>query len=126
VPNLFPLDPRNAEHMKAAIAFLGPIQLDLALPVAWQTMPSVWSIVSGQWGEPGSWGAHRVCAGRYDARFLYVVTWGQERAIPWEALPTYALGATAAVSRSWLDTTYCGPGGLDLAALGLVAREVEK
>jgi hypothetical protein len=52
-----------------------------------------------------------------------VVTWGEERAITWSALPTYALGATATVSRSWLDTNGRSPGGLDLAALGLVAQE---
>jgi hypothetical protein len=118
VPNLFPLDPQNAEHLRAAVAFLGPIQLDLALPVEWER-----AVVWDNAGAPGSWGAHRVCAGRYDARFLYVVTWGEERAIPWGALPTYALGATATVSRSWLDTNGRSPGGLDLAALGLVAQE---
>lgn len=117
VPAIVAVPPAAIDALRAAIAFLGPIQLDLALPLAWQEAVSTWSVVSGSWGQPGSWGMHRVCAGRYDQQCLYVITWGQERAIPWSAVARYAVNAEASVSRSWLDATGHSPTGLDLAAL---------
>lgn len=117
VPIIGVLDPTNSAHLKAAIAFLGPIQLDLALPTAWEGK-TLWDVVSdADGGLPGSLGNHRVCAGRYDADHLYVVTWGIEVRITWRALPVYALNAEATVSRSWLDTSGLSPAGLDMAAL---------
>jgi len=121
VPEIIALDTANPEHLRAAIAFLGPIQLDLAMPLAWQDAPAYWSDISGSWGQPGTWGAHRVCAGRYDALGLHVITWGQERHVTWGAVARYGLNAEAAVSRSWLDTTGLSPPGLDLAALAAEA-----
>jgi hypothetical protein len=117
IPAIVNVDPANGAHLRAAIAFLGPVQLDIALPLAWQDAPAVWSIVSGGWGKPGSWGDHRVCAGKYDAQGLYVVTWGTERLLPWNSVATYAINCEATVSRSWLDTMGLSPGRLDLAAL---------
>jgi hypothetical protein len=117
VPSIAALDVANRDHIRAAIAVLGPIQIDLAMPRAWEQEPSTWTVVSGSWGEPGSWGAHRVCAGRYDAYGPYVVTWGVERHLMWPALALYGLGAEATVSRTWLDTMGRSPAGLDLDAL---------
>ena len=122
VPAIAAIDPANAEQLRAAVAFLGPVQLDLAMPRAWQQAPRYWSIVSGSWGAPASWGNHRVCAARYDAECLYVVTWGQDRGLPWSAVARYAIGAEAAVSRSWLDATGLSPTGLDLDALERESR----
>jgi hypothetical protein len=89
VPSIVALDPTGADRLRAAVAFLGPVQLDLALPLAWENETSTWSIISGSWGQPGSWGAHRVCAGGYDRQCLRVVTWGQQRSIPWNAVALY-------------------------------------
>jgi hypothetical protein len=124
VPAIVPLDPAIGGHLRAAVAFFGPVQLDLAMPQAWEQMPQVWSTVSGSWGRPGSWGAHRVCAARYDRQCLTVVTWGHVRAITWDAVGRYALAAWACVSRSWLDTTGRSPGGLDLDALAAEGRDL--
>lgn len=123
IPTIAALDPANVGHIKAAVAFLGPIQLDLNMPAAWQGA-TTWTIVSGSWGQPGTWGAHRVCAGRYDQQCLYVVTWGTEVRITWAALATYALNAEASVSRSWLAATGLSPSGLDLAALEQESRSL--
>ncbi len=123
VPDIFALAPAAASHLRAAIAWLGPVMLDLALPLAWQGADA-WVPFGGPAGAPGSWGAHRVCAGRYDSEWLYAVTWGREVRIPWGALAVYGLHAEVPVSRSWLDTHGLSPGGLGLDALRAEAREV--
>lgn len=112
VPALAAIDARNVVRVKQAIAALGPLQLDLALPTEWQTA-TVWDVA----GQPGTWGAHRVCAGRYDARFLYVVTWGAEMPITWDAVARYEIDCWAAATRSWLDTGGRSPDGLTYDAL---------
>ena len=101
-------------HLRAAIAYLGPVQLDLLLPVGWQDADT-WDAVSGP--AAVEWGAHRVCAGAYDADgSVRVITWGTERTITPAGLAR-VLNAEATLSRSWLDTMGRSPAGLDLAAL---------
>jgi hypothetical protein len=118
LPTVRSVDPANVAHIKAAVAFTGPVQLDLALPLAWQDPAStVWTAISGPWGAKGSWGNHRTCGTGYDKDGLYVLTWGLLRLVTWAALAAYALGVEACVSRSWLDVTGLSPGRLDLAAL---------
>ena len=93
----------------------------MALPVAWQTT-SLWDAVDGPEGEPGSWGAHRVCAGSYGPYLTGLATWGEEVNITAAGLAKYALGCRACVSRSWQDATGKTPSNLDwdtLAAEGL-------
>ena len=118
VPQVVPL---GIASLRPAMAFLGPVQLDLALPIAWQTT-SLWDAVDGPEGEPGSWGAHRVCGAGYGPYLTSLVTWGEEVNITAAGLAKYALGCWACVSRSWLDATGKTPAGLDwdtLAAEGL-------
>jgi hypothetical protein len=122
VPSILGLDPTLPCQMRAAVALLGPVQLDLAMPLAWQSEASTWTVISGSWGQPLSRGAHRVCAGRYDPYGVYVVTWGAERLLTWPALARYGLNAEATLSRSWLDATGRSPDGLDLDALEKESR----
>jgi len=124
VPAIVPMDPTNVAHFKAAIAHLGPVQLDLNMPQAWEQSPTTWTIVSGSWGQPGSWGPHRVCAAGYDQMCLYVVTWGKRMGVTWPAVAQYALGAEAVLSRSWLDDAGRSPSGLELADLTRELRAV--
>jgi hypothetical protein len=117
VPNVLPIP---LAHLRAALAFLGPCQLDLALPLAWQTAKT-WDVVDGPDGKAGSWGAHRICVGAYDAEAVTAVTWGVAQSITWDAVAEYGLGAWACVDRRWLETTSLSPAGLDydrLAAEG--------
>lgn len=116
VPTIAALDPTNATHMRAAIAWLGPVQLDINLPAAWQGLTS-WTQASGAEGAPGSWGAHRVCASGYDAAYLYAVSWGRLVQITWDAIARYALNAETTVSRAWLDVDGRSPAGFDIDAL---------
>ncbi len=119
VPGIVTLAPANLDHLRAAIAYLGPVQLDLALPLSAQGLTS-WTVALGANGVPGSWGPHRVCVGRYDGRHLYAVSWGIEIPMTADFVKQYAINAEAMVSRSWIDTLGVSPAGLDLAAL---ARE---
>jgi hypothetical protein len=121
VPSIATLDPANLDHMCAAIAYLGPVQVDLALPTSARGVTS-WSSAVGPDGAPGSWGDHRVCVGRYDGRTLYAITWGIEVAMTAEFIARYGINAEATVSRSWLDVTGLSPFGLDLAGLEQDAR----
>lgn len=116
VPGIASIAAGNADHLRAAIAFLGPVQLDLALPRSARGLQS-WTPAAGPDGAPGSWGAHRVCAGKYDERYLYAVSWGVEIAMTPDFLARYAINAEACLSRSWLDVTGFSPAGLSLADL---------
>ena len=121
LPALAGFDPAVTSHLRAAIAWLGPVQLDLNLPASAQRQ-SVWDAADGADGQPGSWGAHRVCVGKYDADRFYAITWGIEMPMTGAFLARYALDATAAVSRSWLDTLGHSPLQLDLDALEAASR----
>lgn len=123
VPAVAGFDPRIASHLRAAIAWLGPVQLDLDMPLSAQDQET-WSVGDGEAGRPGSWGAHRVCVGKYDACGFTCVTWGVERPMTEAFVETYALDAMVCVSRSWLDVLGRSPLGLDLDALEAASRNL--
>ena len=126
VPDIYAFDPRNLAHLRAAIAYLGPVMLDLNLPLAWQNSGGFWIPAIGPAGEAGSWGAHRVCVGRYDQEWLYGISWGQEIQISPSVLAGYALHAEVPVSRSWLDTRGLSPAGLGLDGLQREGRTLNE
>jgi hypothetical protein len=113
VPAIAWLDVKNLAHLRAAIRYLGPVQIDLVLPISAQKQ-DVWDVAAD---DGGVWGCHRVCCGRYDAERFNVVTWGVEQTMTGAFLLKYGINAEAAVSASWLDTTGRTPAGLDFAAL---------
>ena len=121
VPQVIPIAPAS---FKPALAFLGPVQLDLALPTAWQ-QTALWDVADGPTGEPGTWGAHRVCLTGYGPYLFSVVTWGEEVNLTPGALAKYALGGWACVSRSWLDAAGATPSGLSLDALVAEGRALK-
>lgn len=116
VPNIVALAPVNFDHLRAAIAYLGPVQMDFALPWSAQGM-TYWAAATSPDGTPGSWGAHRVCVGRYDRRTFYALSWGRGIPMTLDFVARYAINAEATVSRSWLNALGLSPAGLDLAAL---------
>ncbi|CAH2603237.1 conserved protein of unknown function [Rhodovastum atsumiense] len=121
VPAIAWIDPGRPEQLRGAVAFLGPVQLDLALPRS-AAGAALWEVGEGPDGSPGSWGAHRVCVGRYDADHCWCITWGREQPMSWSFLARYGLNCEATVSRSWLDTLGVSPQGLDLATLERASR----
>lgn len=123
LPALAAFSPAVVSHLRAAIAWLGPVQIDLDLPAIARDAKS-WEVVDGPLSAPGSWGPHRVCVGKYDNDGFYGVTWGMEMPMTEEFVETYALAGTAAVSRSWLDVVGHSPLGLDLDALEQASRRL--
>lgn len=122
VPALALINPQNIQHMKQAIASLGPIQIDMRLPIGWQTEANLWAPCSGQ--NNATWGYHRTCAARYDSSGLYIVTWGTMRMLPWDAVLGYVVDAYAVATRSWLGVDGRGPTGLTYDGLVQTLKEV--
>ncbi len=123
LPSLFSVDVGDNTHIRKTIANFGPIQLDLALARAWDG-ETIWRLIDGANGVPGSGDRHRICCGKYDAQYLYGITWGFEVGITWDAVARHALGAEGAVTRSWLRETGLSPSGLDLTALERASRSL--
>jgi hypothetical protein len=131
VPSVVPVNAALGDHLRAAVVSLGPIQLDLAMPSAWRSVITraiseghdvTLSSIAGSWGQPGSWGNHRMCAAQYDAQCVGAVSWGLKVRITWDAVARYALAAWVCVSRSWLDVAGLSPAGLDFPALAAEAQ----
>lgn len=114
--------PTNVDHVKLAIATTGPVQVTLAMPNAWQEHEDVWDVPSSGLdspsGQPGGWGSHRVCSGRYDADgTMWVLSWGIYIPVTPQAWAAYTLAVDVTLSRDWLNATGLSPAGLDLLAL---------
>jgi hypothetical protein len=124
VPQWAAVDPFHAAAVSLAIAHLGPVQVTLNLPAAWQGRFDLWDVpaagVSGAEGKPGGWGQHRVCAPRYDADGTrWVLSWGLLIPITPAAWDAYVLGVDATVAWDWLDATGLAPSGLTREALAV-------
>jgi hypothetical protein len=120
VPFWTTLNPSEQNQVNAAIAFLGPVGITLALPAAAED-PAVWPKPPGTgtgW-EPGSLGWHRVCSGKYDGAVRVVRTWGLDVEMHPEFWSRYVVAADALLSREWLDATGFAPSGLDWEALAI-------
>lgn len=113
------MEPRNHEHLKAAIFLFGGAYLGIAMPEAWQNA-KVWAVppcgLTGH-GEPGSWGGHAVCAIAYNKLGPIVVTWGDLVQMTWGAFDAYVDEAHAVVSEDWLHTYGVSPTGLNLTQM---------
>jgi hypothetical protein len=96
------------------------IGLEFDLPLAWQDVVAKGGTVldvpaagvSSPGGQPGSWGRHQVGSGRYDPQRRYIISWGLELTVTPAAMTAYCVGASAAMARSWLETTGKTPLGL--------------
>lgn len=114
VPFWIVLNPHDLNAVNAAIEYLGPILLTMALPSAAEN-PASWSIAPGTgpgW-EPGSLGYHRTIAGKYDGAIRTTRTWGRDYEMHPEFWSRYVVGADATISREWLDTTGRSPSNID-------------
>lgn len=114
------IDPKNREHLKAAIWLFGGVYIGVALPISAQTQ-DVWRIaIAGTEGDPtpGSWGGHCVFVPPiYDADGLACITWGQTKRMTWEWWDAYCDEAYALLSPDWVQPGKDAPSGFDLAAL---------
>jgi hypothetical protein len=113
------LEPKNHEHIRAAVNLFGGSYIGLALPVSAQNQ-KVWSVppggASGK-GAPGSWGGHAVVVEAYDSHGLTCITWGQKKRMTWSFWDTYCDEAYAVLSDLWAPKAKQAPSGFDFATL---------
>lgn len=117
VPHWTVVDPQNVQHVNLAIAHGGPVAITINLPLGAQNLD--WNVAPGTGADwaPGSWGAHRVLAGKYDGETRTVRTWGRDIIMHPEFWARYVISCDLAISREWLTATGLTPAGMDWGAL---------
>lgn len=119
------LEPKNHQHIEAAVDLFGGAYIGLSLPLSAQRQ-NVWSVPPGGpsgTGAPGSWGGHAVVIEAYDAHGLTCITWGQKKRMTWSFWDAYSDEAYAALSELWAGSKPA-PSGFDLAALKADLKQV--
>lgn len=76
-----------------------------------------WEVVQGASSE--TLGGHYFTAVGYDARYLYVITWGRIQKMSWSFLQKYNDESFAYLSKEFLDKKEKSPEGFDLDSLKL-------
>ena len=69
-------------------------------------------------------GGHCVPAVAYDARGVWVVSWGREYLLTWAAFGVYVTEAWAVLGPDWTSGGKPAPNGMDLASLEIALRAV--
>jgi hypothetical protein len=90
------------------------------LPRAYQSA-KVWKAppggkATGMW-QPGSWGGHYAPIVDYDAKYVYVMSWGGIIPVEWGAYDVYSDEAYAYFSPDWFGDDSLAPNGFDWKAL---------
>jgi hypothetical protein len=110
------IDWTNKELVKAALQVFGTITLGIDLPSAWTSGGdgSTWDVTNS-----GSVGGHDVPAIDYDAKGVYISTWGGTRLMTWAAfLSKRWIGeADVPLSPDWYGKDNLAPNGIDAARL---------
>jgi len=119
------LEPRNRNHVMAAIYLFGGCYIGVMLPLSAQKQ-RVWAVPpegpTGR-GSPNSWGGHAVPVVAYDDHGLTVVTWGALKRMTWSFWETYCDEAYAILSPDFLKSGK-SPLGFDVQTLQNDLREV--
>lgn len=112
------VDPRNHEHVKAAIALFGGLYVGVELTqAAYREQGVHWRRVHGANGQPDPDLGHCVIYTGYDHSGVKTVTWGQEGTATWGWHDECCVEAWAIVSADWINAAGSSPTGLDLAKL---------
>lgn len=111
--------PDDQIHTKLAVQWFGGAYIGLQLPNSAQGQ-SIWDVVGdGISGDsaPGSWGGHAVFVVKYDANYVYVITWGEIMRMTWAFWKTYVDEAYALLSPDFLKTNGVAASGFDVKTL---------
>jgi hypothetical protein len=117
------LELRNHLQAKGAAYLLGSIYIGVALPdfaVRGDILKVPWDVpAKGPVGDaaPNVQNGHSVAAVGYDARNLYIVTWGELKSMSWRFYDAYVDEAYAVLSEDFLNARGQAPEGFDLSAL---------
>jgi len=120
------LEPKDDIQARDAVNIFGNCYIGVALPnfaVAPDTnfLDTPWVVPpQGPVGDaaPNPKNGHCIPAVGYDARNLYVVTWGALKSMSWQFFDAYMDEAFAVLSGDWISTKVgTSPSGFDMAAL---------
>jgi hypothetical protein len=120
------LEPKNNTQAMDAVNLFGNCYIGVALPnfaVAPGTdfLQTPWVVPSqGPVGDaaPNPQNGHCIPAVGYDARNLYVVTWGALKSMSWQFYGAYMDEAYAVLSADWISTKIgTAPSGFNMVAL---------
>jgi len=113
---------RQAQVM-SAIYLLGSVYIGVALPdsvLQGDALAVPWVVPPGGAvgsAAPNPANGHCIPAVGYDANNLYVVTWGERKAMSWAFLAAYAEESYAVLSRDFIARSGATAAGFDLATL---------
>lgn len=110
------VDHGNLTQVKQAVEAFGAVGLGI---VVTQQMMDAFHAGQPWTGNKGDdLGGHAVPVVGYDARYVYVVSWGRVQPMTWACLVAVTDEAWVAVLPEWFDAAGHDPGGLDLHGLG--------
>lgn len=93
------IDHKNLTAVKQAIAQFGAVYMGADLPMI-AAEQDVWDVVSGS--DRGEWGGHAMLAGKYDANYVYLITWGGVKLATWNWWLKYVDECHVLLIDSWL------------------------
>ena len=117
------LEPKNDVHARDAIYMFGALYIGVELPdfaVTGNMLKTPWVVPpQGPVGDaaPNPNNGHCIPAVAYDARNLYIVTWGEVKAMSWQFYDTYADEAYAVLSQEFIAKNGKTVAGFDFATL---------
>jgi hypothetical protein len=117
------LEPKNQTQAQDALYMFGSIYIGVALPDSvchGDLLENPWVVPpQGPIGDaaPDPNNGHCICAVGYDSRNLYVVTWGEIKAMSWPFYAAYADEAYAVLSTDFIARDGETTAGFDLTAL---------
>ena len=125
------LELQNQAQAQSACWLFGSVYIGVALPdfacrpgdmltVPWVVPPG------GPVGNaaPNPNNGHCIPAVAYDADNLYVVTWGEIKAMSWGFYNAYADESYAVISEDFIEANGLNPAGFDLTALEADLKEI--
>lgn len=127
------LEPQNHVQAMDTLYLFGSVYIGVALPnfaVEGDMLTVPWVVPpQGPTGDaaPNPDNGHCIPAVAYDARNLYVVTWGELKPMSWQFYDAYADKAFAVLSQDFIDAQGKTIDGFDLDALDadLVAIQIQ-
>jgi hypothetical protein len=117
------LEPKNLVQAQDAVHLFGSLYIGVALPnfaVQGEMLSVPWVVPPGGAvgaAAPNPENGHCIPAVGYDARNLYVVTWGEVKSMSWPFYEAYADEAYAVLSRDFIGANEQNIDGFDLATL---------
>lgn len=107
------IEGRDAVTVKVAMALFGCVKLGLNLPAEW-TQAAVWDITTSS-----IVGGHDVTGVGYDARGVYVASWGRVYLLTWRALADrrFVDECYVMLSPDWSNNDQLAPSGVNVPAL---------